>query len=269
MSDNVSQNMCDEKQRSADIARASNVDETTMTENKHTCEEWSNYETWTVNLSINDTKSSQDHWREHAVKHWQAALNHQDVKDGKGTPQEIAGRNLSEQLKEQISENAPLKQSGLYTELLNAALSEVDWYEIAEDLLIDAQKRQKSYDDIFGPVIFSYTRAQAIADGVLVDVSEMAREAGIKHPTAITAAVWGEFVRVPEGVEGQDEKGRLWDVLNMFRFAAKQSEGGTELHFNLLVRNDNTAPKLVTLKAICSPGDTPEPVLTIMLPDED
>ena len=135
--------------------------------------------------------------------------------------------------------------------------------------MIDAQKREKSCDDIFGPVIFSYTRAQAIADGVLVDVSEMASEAGIKHPTAVTAAVWGEFVRVPEGVEHQDEKGRRWDIVNMFRFATKQSKGGTELHFNLLVRNDNTAPKLVTLKAICSPGDTPEPVLTIMLPNED
>lgn len=32
----------------------------------------------------------------------------------------------------------------------------------------------------FGPVVFSYTRAQAIEDGVLVDVSEMAKEAGIK-----------------------------------------------------------------------------------------
>jgi hypothetical protein len=31
-------------------------------------------------------------------------------------------------------------------------------------------------------LIYSYTRAQAIADGVLVDVSELAREAGFRFP---------------------------------------------------------------------------------------
>jgi len=122
---------------------------------------------------------------------------------------------------------------------------------------------------VFGPVIFSYTRAEAIADGVLVDVSEMAQEAGIKHPTALTAAVWSEYVRVPEGVTCQDEKGRLWDILNMFRFAAKKNKGKDTLQFEVLVRNDNRKPKLVSLKAICGPGDTLDPVLTIMLPDED
>ncbi|MCY2991731.1 MAG: hypothetical protein NTY19_28235 [Planctomycetota bacterium] len=115
----------------------------------------------------------------------------------------------------------------------------------------------------------SYSRAQAIADGLLVDVSEMAQEAGIKHPMAVTAAVWAQYITVPDGVEGQDEQGRLWDVLNMFRFAALRSAGQDTLRFEVLVRNDNTTPKPVTLKAICGPGDTPEPVLTILLPDED
>ena len=78
---------------------------------------------------------------------------------------------------------------------------------------------EKSAEDFFGPVIFAYTRAQAIEDGVLVDVSEMASEAGLKHPTALTAAVWAEYVQVPKGVKCQDEQGRLWDILNMFRFA--------------------------------------------------
>jgi hypothetical protein len=36
-------------------------------------------------------------------------------------------------------------------------------------------------------LIYAYTRAQALADGVLVDVSPMAREAGFRFPTAITA----------------------------------------------------------------------------------
>ena len=50
----------------------------------------------------------------------------------------------------------------------------------------------------FGDVIYQYTRAQAIEDGILIDVTETAREAGITFPTAVTAAVWERCVTVPE-----------------------------------------------------------------------
>jgi len=119
-------------------------------------------------------------------------------------------------------------------------------------------------------IIYAYTRAQALEDGVLVDVSEMAKEAGIKFPVALTSAVYGKYVEVPDGVTAQDERGRLWDILWVFRFAAAKFNGSTLL-FKLHVRNDNRdcIPPLVTLKAVCGPGDTPEPVITIMFPDED
>ena len=38
----------------------------------------------------------------------------------------------------------------------------------------------------FGPVISAYTRQQAIADGVLVDVTTTASEAGFAIPVAVT-----------------------------------------------------------------------------------
>ena len=121
-------------------------------------------------------------------------------------------------------------------------------------------------------VISVYTRAQALEDGVLVDVSEMAKEAGIKFPVALTATVYGKYVEVPDGVIGQDEAGRLWDILWMFRCAAASFDGDTLL-FKLHVRNHNRerldSRDLVRLKAQCGPGDDGEPVLTIMLPDED
>src|ERR1041384_62970 len=90
----------------------------------------------------------------------------------------------------------------------------------------------------FGEVISSYSRQQAIEDGFLVDVSTVAKEAGIKFPTALTNAVWAEYVEVPAGVEAQDEQGRLWDILWMFRNAARHFDGDT-LRFQLYVRNDN------------------------------
>ena len=55
--------------------------------------------------------------------------------------------------------------------------------------------------------------------GVLIDVTATAREVGFKYPTAVTSAVWANYVRVPEGVTGQDEQGRLHDILWMARLA--------------------------------------------------
>jgi len=52
-------------------------------------------------------------------------------------------------------------------------------------------------EEVFGPVIYSYSREQAIRDGVLVDVSSMAKEAGIVFPVAVTQRVWSEYI-VPD-----------------------------------------------------------------------
>ena len=67
--------------------------------------------------------------------------------------------------------------------------------------------------EVFGPVISSDTRAQAVVDGVQVEVSAKARQAGIRFPVFLTRAVYDAYVTVPPGVEGQDEVGRLWDIM--------------------------------------------------------
>ena len=43
------------------------------------------------------------------------------------------------------------------------------------------------------------------------------------------------------------------------------------MSFAVHVRNDNRerTPPLVRLKALCGPGDDAEPVITVLLPDED
>ena len=122
---------------------------------------------------------------------------------------------------------------------------------------------------LFGEVIYAYTRQQAIADGVLVDVSETAREVGIRYPTCVTSAVWDGYVEVPKGVVGQDLEGRLWDIVWMCRCGMVKCKDSGELLFKLYVANKPGAAELVTLKAVCGPGDHGEPVITIMLPDED
>jgi hypothetical protein len=120
-------------------------------------------------------------------------------------------------------------------------------------------------------LIHRYTRADAIRDGTLIDVSTTAREAGFKYPVALTAAAWGRCVAVPPGVACQDEAGRLWDVLFLLRCATARGPAGSVVPFAVHVRNDNrdgTSP-LVRLKAVCGPGDDGAPVVTVMLPDED
>ena len=119
-------------------------------------------------------------------------------------------------------------------------------------------------------LIHRYTRADALRDGVLIDVSATAREAGIDWPVALTRAAWERCVRVPPGVVCQDEAGRLWDVLVLLRFAIGRSEGA-EVRFGVHVRDSNRegTPPLVRLKALCGPGDQGEPVIIVMLPEED
>jgi hypothetical protein len=122
------------------------------------------------------------------------------------------------------------------------------------------------------PIIFAYSRKDAIADGVLVDVSNTARKAGFLLPIAVTSAVWGGCVAVPPGVSGQDEVERLWNVLNMLFIAVWLKKwSGSEIRYRLHVRNDNAdgPPPLVELKAVGGHDDDGSPCVTIMFPDED
>jgi hypothetical protein len=122
-------------------------------------------------------------------------------------------------------------------------------------------------------VIYTYSRAQAIADGFQIEVTKTAQEAGIRFPVFITRGVYEQCVAVPPGVTGQDEAGRLWDVVWMLRFAIIRSQPGTSrLTVALYVRNSDKQPARLT-KLIATAGavdvDDPAPAITVMLPDED
>ncbi|HTN90421.1 MAG TPA: DUF6573 family protein [Sorangium sp.] len=126
-------------------------------------------------------------------------------------------------------------------------------------------------DEITMDLVYSYARRQALEDGVLIDVSATARELGVKIPVAVTSAVWARYVKLtPAAIRaGNGEQGRLWDILWMFRWAALRAKDKSEVLFQLHVVTDSITPSLVELKAICGPGDECEPVITIMLPNED
>ena len=136
----------------------------------------------------------------------------------------------------------------------------------------DTPTRPQPDAEPFGPVIYSYTRSQAVADGQQVEVTKTAQEAGIRFPVFLTRAVFDAYVTVPPGVTGQDEAGRLWDLVWMLRFAVHRTRPGVQrIPVAFYVRNDNRAARLVKLIATCGPldMDDPQPAITILMPGED
>lgn len=123
------------------------------------------------------------------------------------------------------------------------------------------------------PVIHTYTRAQAITDGALVEVTATAREAGFTVPVALSAAAHAEAVAWDEqNAAYQDQAGRLWDVLVMAHHAATRQRFTDRVRFGVLrIANTPraTTPRITRLIAHIGPGDHAEPVLTIMAPGED
>ena len=113
--------------------------------------------------------------------------------------------------------------------------------------------------EIFGDLICCYTRAEAIEDGVLVDVSERAKRHGIKYPTACTAAVWALIGTMPESCS-VDESVRLAAMLAALLAAIRQARGTDRVAFEALG---------ASLWAQCGPGDTDAPVITILREGED
>jgi hypothetical protein len=127
-------------------------------------------------------------------------------------------------------------------------------------------------DAPFGPVIFSYSRRQAIEDGVLVDLTQWARETGFCIPVACTSALWQQWVVPPEKARalGQSERGRAHDVLWMLLCAIRRAPRGADLlYYQVVCQQSPGRSETIRLKAICGPGDQGEPVLTILLPEED
>lgn len=135
-------------------------------------------------------------------------------------------------------------------------------------------------DTFWGEPISIYTRAQALADGVLVDLTAQARPYGFTIPFACTEAVWlsvqwtvATEARKPEAT-GQSTDGRLHDVLSLARMAAQGAAetGAAVAEFEVLmvpVDGKAMAARAQLFRLVVSGGDRGEPVLTLMLPGED
>lgn len=129
--------------------------------------------------------------------------------------------------------------------------------------------------EIFGDPISVYSRADALRDGVLIEADpELCREAGILWPVAISDHLWG-YIEPDNLAEmpGQSVSGRSWDLLWMFATSAKMSRGESRIKFRVSfqMKTGRTRPRVETIPiiAVCGPGDDGEPVITLMLPEDD
>ena len=93
---------------------------------------WKNYETWNVELWIDNEQGSSEYWQEVAGEVWDDSEAGESYSSE--TRKEASARKLSDRLKDEFEDSKPEVQ-GMWADLLNAAMSEVDWYEIAENML--------------------------------------------------------------------------------------------------------------------------------------
>ena len=94
---------------------------------------WKNYETWAMALWIDNERSDYEWSREYA----------NDVR--KMEEEDLNGRTragvLADALTEYMVMMAPLlEEASVWSDLLHAAISEIDWYEIAENYLSEVDE---------------------------------------------------------------------------------------------------------------------------------
>ena len=119
-------------------------------------------------------------------------------------------------------------------------------------------------DNYTDNIISCYTRQDAINDGMFVDVSEVAKEAGVKIPVAITSNLYHSYINPSKMPTGQSKEGRLWDLLNVFAFTARNTQGS---FMEFVVKFSNKNVKVWAVIEAQSPTD-PSPAINIMLPED-
>ena len=88
---------------------------------------WKNYETWAVNLWNGNDEGSYRYWLDVAEE----CAKDADATNYSTRQEEFVSA-LADRMKSEFDEAQPDLGSTVWADLLGAALSEVDWYELAE-----------------------------------------------------------------------------------------------------------------------------------------
>lgn len=116
------------------------------TERPSTYQGWTNYETWAVNLWISNDQGSEEYWGAIALECWEDAPEIRQVRERTWTREEAPVFLLADRLKSEFEEgkdnllDETKQSSSVWADLLGAALSEVNWQEIARHMIDDVDK---------------------------------------------------------------------------------------------------------------------------------
>lgn len=145
---------------------------------------------------------------------------------------------------------------------------------------MDDNNHNRELEAFFGKPISVYTRAQALADGVLIDLLARPEQEVraicqqlFKHPVHCTAAVWALIEKaVASEAHGNDVAGVLYDILYM-SIAHFEALDPQTRRFKVIVTGTSETPceryPTHEFKLVCGPNDDHSPVLTLMLGWED
>ena len=138
-----------------------------------------------------------------------------------------------------------------------------------------------SYSNLFGNVIHTYSRKNALEDGVQFCLSErFPNECRLyKYPVFCTAAVWELIESAAANNPGSNQAGIVWDLVWMSNKSPRRTHPFQDTClFSVIVEKANKKPDfwedefpIYRLQAKCEAKDfdDPTPVVTISLPNED
>lgn len=130
-------------------------------------------------------------------------------------------------------------------------------------------------EDLFGPVIFSYTREQAVADGQQIkfdgELAALAAEAGWKFQVYMTDTVWNLVeMAVANKKHMNDLKGVLWDIFYMGAHGpAKMLDASTKQFQVIITGTGRTRNHWLKVQVGPTDIDDATPAVTFMMADED
>ena len=88
-----------------------------------------------VNDWLRRDKEAAAYWHKQANDQREAARWSREVKEEKKTVEAVATRQLVSQLQTELKRDIPKKADGVYRDLLNQTLTDINWLELAEDLI--------------------------------------------------------------------------------------------------------------------------------------
>ena len=105
---------------------------------------WYNYETWLLALWIDNEEGSSDYWNQAAQE-----VYDDSSADSTFTRDERATLDLSDRLKDEFetAQSELVGVTGFWSDLLSAAMSEVNWHEIAEHYIDEVEKESPEVEE--------------------------------------------------------------------------------------------------------------------------